>query len=96
MCDCGSAKAPGIGPFASGRELVEFVLNAHGGAIAISPLPNGGLATMCQGCGAAFTLETFIQVCPECSGVHAVSPPRASDPSAIQFAGADFVLPTAA
>lgn len=92
MCDCGSVKAPGIGPFAEGRDLVEFVLKAHGGAVAVSPLPNGGLKATCQGCGAAFILETFVQACPKCSGVHAVSPPRASDPAAIQFAGADFVL----
>jgi hypothetical protein len=72
---------------------VEFVLSAHGGSIAVSTVPNGGLTTKCQGCGAEFTLETFVQTCPECGGVHAVSPPRATDPAAIQFAGAGFVLP---
>lgn len=92
MCDCGSAKVTGGGPFATGRDLVEFVLKAHGGAIALSSIPNGGLPTTCQRCGAVFTLETFVQPCPSCGGVHAVSPPRATDPSAIQFAGADFVL----
>lgn len=91
MCD----RSSGAGPFASGRDLVEFVLAAHGGAVAGSPVPNGGLATTCQGCGAAFRLETFVQACPKCRGVHAVSPPRASDPAAIQFAGTDFVLSTA-
>jgi hypothetical protein len=96
MCDCGSTKTPGAGPFASGKELVEFVLSAHGGAIAVSPVPNGGLTATCQGCGASFVLKTFVQACPECGGVHAVSPPRAYDPTAIQFAGEDFVLPTAA
>lgn len=95
MCECGSSKKPGGGPFASGRELVEFVLAAHGGSVAASSVPNGGLAATCQGCGAAFLLETFVQACPECGSVHAVSPPRATDPAAIQFAGADFVLPTA-
>ena len=96
MCDRGSVKAPGGGPFASGRDLVEFVLKAHGGAIAMSPVPNGGLTATCQRCGSAFILETFVQACPECDGVHAVSPPRATDPTAIQFAGADYVLPVAA
>jgi len=96
MCDCGSTKTPGAGPFASGKELVEFVLAAHGGAIAVSPVPNGGLTATCQGCGASFVLKTFVQACPECGGVHAVSPPRAYEPTAIQFAGRDFVLPTAA
>lgn len=93
MCDCGSSRTPGIGPFASGRTLVEFVLNAHGGSVATSALPNGGLEHKCQGCGTPFVLETFVQSCPECGGVHAVSPPRANDPGAIQFAGAGFVLP---
>jgi hypothetical protein len=37
-----------------------------------------------------------VQSCPACGGVHAVSPPRAADPAAIQFAGTDFVLPTSA
>jgi hypothetical protein len=41
-------------------------------------------------------LETFVQSCPSCGGVHAVSPPRANDPAAIQFAGADFKLARAA
>jgi len=95
MCDCGSSSKPGVGPYAAGRDLVEFVLKAHGGAIAVSPVPNGGLTATCQGCGADFLLKTFVQSCPECSGVHAVSPPRATDPTAIQFAGAHFVRPAA-
>ncbi len=90
MCDCGSSRTPGAGPFASGRALVEFVLKAHGGSIALSALPSG-LELDCQGCGKSFVLETFVQSCPACGGVHAVSPPRANDPAAIQFAGADFV-----
>ena len=95
MCECGSSHTPGFGPFASGRSLVEFVLQAHGGSVALSALPNG-LAHNCQGCGKAFVLETFVQSCPSCGGVHAVSPPRATDPAAIQFAGVDFILPKAA
>ena len=91
MCDCGSSRTPGVGPFASGRALVEFVLNAHGGSVAVSPLP-GVLEHCCQGCGKSFLLETFVQSCPVCGGVHAISPPRATDPSAIQFAGAGFSL----
>ena len=92
MCECGSSKTAGVGPFASGRTLVEFVLNAHGGSVATSKLPHG-LEHACQGCGAPFVLETFVQKCPVCDGVHAVSPPRATDSSAIQFAGDDFVMP---
>jgi hypothetical protein len=95
MCECGSSQTQGVGPFASGRALVEFVLNAHGGAVAASALPNG-LAHNCQGCGVSFVLETFVQSCPACGGVHAISPPRASDPMAIQYAGSDFVMSKAA
>ena len=95
MCECGSSRTPGVGPFASGRELVEFVLNAHGGSVALSALP-GALEHDCQGCGKPFVLETFVQSCPACGGVHAVSPPRATDAAAIQFAGSDFVLPVRA
>lgn len=91
MCDCGAAA--GAGPFALGRELVEFVLAAHGGAVAGSPVPNGGLAATCQGCGAPFLLATFVQACPACGGVHGVSPPCATDAAAIQFAGTGFLLP---
>jgi hypothetical protein len=92
MCDCGSTTTPGAGPYATGRALVEFVLKAHGGAVAVAPLPDGGLEHSCQGCGERFVQITFVQECPACGGVHAVSPPRAHDPSAIQFAGSDFVL----
>lgn len=91
MCDCSSASTPGAGPFATGRALVEFVLRAHGGAVASTAVPNGGLEHDCQGCGKRFVLRTFVQSCPACGGVHAVSPPRAHDASAIQFAGKDFV-----
>ena len=92
MCDCVSGKE-GAGPFATGRVLVEFVLAAHGGELAFSPLQHGDLRVNCQGCGAEFVLKTFVQSCPACGGVHAVSPPRASDPAAVQFAGTDFVMP---
>ncbi len=90
MGDCGSCGSGG-GPFSEGRELVEFVCNAHGGGVANQPLP-GGLETKCQGCGEAFTLQTFVGKCPKCNGVHAVSPPRCDDAANIQFAGADFTL----
>lgn len=93
MCNCGSSETHGGGPFATGRALVEFVINAHGGSVAASRLPNGGLENNCQGCGVSFVLETFVQSCPVCGGVHAVSPPRAKDPGAIQYAGIDFVRP---
>lgn len=91
MCDCGSGSS-GAGPYATGRALVEFVLCAHGGEVASSELP-GDLEVACQGCGQAFVMQTFVQQCPACGGVHAVSPPRANDAGAVQFAGADFSLP---
>jgi len=92
MCDCGSGSSA-AGPYATGRALVQFVLAAHGGQVALSPLPNGGMAVNCQGCGNRFELRKFVQGCPACGGVHAVSPPRANDPEAVQFAGSDFTLP---
>lgn len=91
MCDCGSGREGG-GPYATGRALVEFVLAAHGGQVAQSPLPNGGLQLACHACGTGFVLGRFVQSCPACGGVHAVSPPRANDPGAVQFAGAGFAL----
>ena len=94
-CGCGSGGGGGGGggPFSKGRELVEFVSNAHGGTLMDKPIPGGGLATRCQGCGAPFVLETFVGTCAGCGGVHAVSPPCSDDPANIQFAGADFKLP---
>lgn len=86
MGNCGSC-GNGAGPFAEGRDLVEFVYNAHGGGLRNKPIANGGLETECRGCGTAFTLATYVGKCPKCGGVHAVSPPRSTDPANIQFAG---------
>jgi hypothetical protein len=91
-CGCGHGHAAGVGPFAEGRDLVEFVSQAHGGSLRMRPLPGGGLSTSCQGCGAPFTLETFVGSCPACGGVHAVSPPRCEDAANIQFAGLGYQL----
>ncbi len=93
MSDCGSCSPGGAGPFAEGKELVEFVYNAHGGEVRNQPIPNGGLRTKCRGCGGEFVLTTFVGKCPHCSGVHAVSPPRCEDETNIQFAGKDYQLP---
>ncbi len=93
MGKCGSCCGSGAGPDSEGRELVEFVYNAHEGEIKDQPIPNGGLKTKCQGCGEEFTLETFVGKCPKCGGLHAVSPPRCGDPANIQFAGAGYKLP---
>jgi len=93
MGSCGSCSPGGAGPFSEGRELVDFVANAHGGAIRNEPIPNGGLDTTCRGGGEAFTLKTFVGKCPKCGGAHAVSPPRSDDQANIQFAGADYKLP---
>lgn len=87
--NCGS----GGGPFAEGKELVEFVFRAHGGRLRGQAIPGGGLPTACQGCGSPFTLTSFVGTCPRCGGVHAVSPPRCADPENIQFAGEGYRLP---
>ncbi len=90
---CCSDNGGQTGPFAEGRELVEFVYQAHGGGLRDQPVPNNGLATLCQGCSAEFTLTTFVGKCPACDGVHAVSPPRSDDAANIQFAGQGYRLP---
>ncbi len=95
MSDCGTCGPAGAGPFSEGRDLVEFVYRAHGGAIAVAPLPGGGIEAKCQGCGEKFVMRTFVSKCPKCGGVHAVSPPRAQDPNGIQFAGVGYTLPNA-
>jgi hypothetical protein len=84
---CCSNHGSSAGPFAEGRELVEFVSQAHGGALRNQRLPGSGLSTTCQGCGAGFILSTFVGKCPACGGLHAVSPPRCDDAANIQFAG---------
>jgi hypothetical protein len=89
----GDATGRTTGPFAEGRELVDFVYQAHGGSLRNKPLPGGGLATACQGCGVSFNLTTFVGKCPACGGVHAVSPPRSNEAANIQFAGTGYQLP---
>lgn len=92
-CGCGGGHEHGLGgPFAQGRELVEFVAQAHGGALRRRPIPEGGLATICQGCNSPFVLKTFVGSCPACGGVHAISPPRVSDAAGIQYGGDGFRL----
>ena len=93
MGDCGSCAPGGAGPFSEGLELVEFVYNAHGGAVRNAPIPDGGLDTVCHGCGEKFIMQTFVSKCPKCGGVHAVSPPRCDDAANIQFAGKGYKLP---
>lgn len=92
MSGCGCGGGNGAGPFSKGRELVEFVFNAHGGTVRDQPIRAGALATHCQGCGASFFLKTYVGACPDCGGVHAVAPmnPTADN---IQFGGKDFSLP---
>ncbi|HHL40855.1 MAG TPA: hypothetical protein ENJ37_10135 [Deltaproteobacteria bacterium] len=93
MGDCGSCSDGVGGPFSEGLELVEFVYNAHGGAVAGAPIPNGGLEVECHGCGERFQMTTFVFKCPKCGGVHAVSPPRCHDAANVQFAGKGYKLP---
>ncbi len=93
-CACGGGHHHDSGgPFSEGKELVDFVAQAHGGAKRNQLIPGGGLATNCQGCGAPFTLTTFVGTCPTCKGVHAVAPPRSDDAANVQFAGAGYQLP---
>ncbi len=90
---CGSTDkhASGTGPFSTGRELVEFVYNAHDGAIRDKVIEGGGFETTCQGCNVTFTLTTFVGKCPKCGGVHAIAPVHKSAEH-IQFAGKGVVF----
>ena len=91
-CGCGNMAGGTGGPFSKGKELVEFVYNAHGGTVRDQPIARGAVNIVCQGCEASFILETYLGKCPECGGVHAVAP---VDPVAekVQFAGKGFTLP---
>lgn len=91
-CGCSSMNSAG-GPFSRGRELVEFVFNAHEGAIRDQKILQGPLQTVCQGCQAAFILETYVGICQKCGGVHAVAPMNPTVDN-IQFAGSDYTLPS--
>lgn len=89
MSQCGCASSGYGGPFSKGRELVEFVYNAHGGTVRSQPIRSGGLKNVCQGCRESFILETYVGACPHCGGVHAVAPMHPSVEN-IQFAGKGF------
>jgi hypothetical protein len=91
-CGCGTMADGTGGPFSKGKELVEFVYNAHGGTVRDQPIARGAVDIVCQGCEASFSLETYLGKCPECGGVHAVAPmnPVAEN---VQFAGIGFTLP---
>ena len=91
-CGCGCASNGG-GPFSKGKELVEFVFHAHGGTVRDQKIQQGPIETVCQGCKATFILETYVGVCPECGGVHAVAPMCPTEEK-IQFAGRDYTLPS--
>lgn len=91
MSDCGCGGNVG-GPFSKGKELVEFVYNAHGGSIRDQKIMQGPLETTCKGCKELFTLETYLGQCPKCGGVHAVAP-MSPTPENVQFAGRDYQLP---
>lgn len=89
-CGCGCGSGSG-GPYSKGRELVEFVCNAHGGGIRDRAIMSGPLAIVCQECHAPFQLETYVGVCPSCGGVHGVAPMLTSVEN-VQYAGRDFRL----
>lgn len=91
-CGCGCSNSSG-GPFSKGKELVEFVCQAHGGTVKDQMIRQGPIETICQGCNAPFILKTYVGVCSACGGVHAVAPmsPTAEN---VQFAGSGFVLPS--
>jgi hypothetical protein len=91
-CGCGCNSEEGSGPFSKGKELVEFVYNAHEGTVRDKPMARGPIEVVCQGCGSPFVMETYLAKCPECDGVHAVAPMNPV-PENVQFAGKNFKLP---
>lgn len=91
-CGCSNEAGGSGGPFSIGKELVEFVYHAHGGAVRNQPIARGPLNISCQGCAAFFTLATYVGKCPECGGVHAVAPMNPVEEN-VQYAGSDFTLP---
>jgi len=90
-CGCGCGGGAG-GPYSKGLELVEFVYNAHGGAVRDQLIMNGPLAVTCQECGSPFTLATYVGSCPACGGVHAVAPMLPAVEN-VQYAGNGYRLP---
>jgi hypothetical protein len=93
-CGCKTVNELGAGggPFSKGKELVEFVYNAHDGAVRDQPISTGPLEVICQGCDTSFTLATYVGICPHCGGVHAVAPMNPTVDN-VQFAGKGFALP---
>ena len=89
-CGCGCSNGGG-GPFSKGRDLVEFVWNAHGGEVRDRPITGGPLAVDCQECGAPFSLVTYVGSCPGCGGVHAVAPMHPTVEN-VQWAGEGYRL----
>lgn len=91
-CGCGCGSGSGGGPYSKGLELVEFVYNAHGGAIREQLIRSGPLSVSCQECGNLFDLVTYIGTCPACGGVHAVAPMQPTAEN-VQYAGKGYRLP---
>lgn len=94
MAECGCSNDAGRsgGPFSKGKDLVEFVYDAHGGAVRNQRISQGALSIVCQGCAASFLLKTYVGKCPDCGGMHAVAPMNPTVEN-VQFAGIDFTLP---
>lgn len=92
-CGPSCSDGTGAGPFSEGEALVRFVSTVHGGGLVKAEIQSGPLSVTCGGCGAPFTMATYVAECPECGRVHGVSPPRATDAANVQCAGPDFKLP---
>lgn len=54
--------------------LVECVCKAGDGVKRNKLSKGGGHETTCQGCGAAFTMKIHVDTCPQCGGIHAITP----------------------
>ena len=90
-CGCNHTEGGAGGPFSKGKELVEFVYNAHNGSVRDQAIAQEALEVVCQGCQAVFLLETYVGKCPECGGVHAVAPMHPIVEN-VQFAGVGVIF----
>ncbi len=82
-----AVEMPRRGPLLKERNLYSLSV----GRMKDQSIPGGGLETYCQGCGKRFVLKTYAGKCPECGGVHAVSPPRSINHENIRFSGVGYV-----
>lgn len=74
------------GNFENGQQVVDKV-RMMGFAEQPTPVP---LLITCGTCEHPFEMETYEAHCPQCGGVHAVTPCHAFDPANVSSAGVGY------